>query len=78
MKWSDITADWPEWSQRIRDRFPYLENGPMDRARHNRRAFEAYLADTHNLSLNEAREEIEDFLYVETLAREVSTYHRIQ
>jgi len=72
MKWSDITNDWPSWAERIRDRFPYLEMGPMDRARHDRSAFEAYLARTHNLSLTEAREEIEDFLYIETLARELS------
>lgn len=44
----------------------------MKRSRHNRAAFEAYLARAHNLSLTEAREEIDDFLYLEALSREVT------
>ena len=77
MNWSDITDDWPLWSQRIRNRFPCLEPGAMKRSRHNRAAFEAYLARAHNLSLTEAREEIEDFLYLEALTREVSRPRRM-
>lgn len=73
IKWSEVTDDWGTWSRRISDRFPLLDPAAMDRKRHNRAAFEAYLADRHNLSLIEAREEIEDLLYVETLAREVTT-----
>ena len=79
MKWTDMMTDWPHWSARMRDRFPYLDLREMERKRHDRRAFEAYLATSHNLSLNEAREEIEDFLYIETLARElVPQAERIQ
>lgn len=71
MQWTDITKDWELWSPLMRARFPYLETRAMNRARHDRGTFEAYLARSHNLSLNEAREEIEDFLYVETLASEL-------
>jgi len=42
---------------------PFLK---LDRDR-----FEAHLADTHQMTLDEARQEFEDFLYIETLAREV-------
>ena len=71
MKWADIEKDWAIWSPLMRARFPYLETRAMNRTRHDRQAFEAYLAQSHNLSLNEAREEIEDFLYIETLASEL-------
>ena len=73
MEWSDITKDWATWSERIRNRFPRLETTGMDLARHDRPTFEAYLADKHNLSLNEAHEEIDDFLYIETLAHELNS-----
>lgn len=43
---------------------PFLK---QDRSR-----FEAYLAGMHNLSIQEAHEEIEDFMFVETLAREAA------
>lgn len=72
MTWADMITDWPHWSARIRKRFPYLESAEMERTRHDRGAFEAYLASSHNLSRNEAREEIEDLLFIETLSREVS------
>ncbi len=42
---------------------PFLK---LDRDR-----FEAHLAVTHQMTLDEARQEFEDFLYIETLAREV-------
>ena len=72
MTWNDIVADWTAWSERFRMRYPQLETKRMDRARHDRAAFEAYLARAHNLSLTEAHEEIDDLLYIETLAREIA------
>jgi hypothetical protein len=37
----------------------------------DRDKFVAYLARTHHLTLTEAREEVDDFLYVESLLREL-------
>lgn len=71
MNWSDITNDWPRWSVRLRNRFPRLEPDCLVRTCRDRCDFEAYLALTHDLSLTEAREEFEDFLYIETLAGEL-------
>lgn len=73
MNWSDAADDWPAWSRRIRDRFPQLEPGQIARARYDREACEAYIARRQNISLIEAREEIEDLLYIETLAHELAT-----
>ncbi|WP_050927696.1 hypothetical protein [Aestuariivita boseongensis] len=70
MTWSDLTMNWGEWFARIKHRFPNLDDGAMPFAKTDRARFEAYLADTHDLTLNEAREELDDFLFVEQLARE--------
>ncbi len=74
MTWSDLTQNWSEWFARIKDRFPNLDDGAMPFAKTNRERFEAYLADTHDLTLVEAREELDDFLFVENLAREAFDY----
>lgn len=72
MTWTDITADWGLWFRRMKARFPYLEDSAMEIGKHDRARFEAHLAKVHNLSLNEAHEEINDLLYIETLTREIS------
>ncbi len=72
MDWTDVTQNWPLWSRRIRARFPSLDQTAMTERRHDRSAFEAYLAHAHNLSLNEAHEEMDDFLYFEALSRELA------
>ena len=38
----------------------------------DRKQFEAYLAERHHLTVNEAREELEDFLFTEALNREAT------
>ena len=45
----------------------------MSLCHQDRTRFELYLARLHNITQTEVREEIEDFLYVETLAREASS-----
>ncbi|MEX0340896.1 MAG: hypothetical protein AB3N11_17880 [Arenibacterium sp.] len=77
MRWTDVTADWSFWGQIIRNRFPQLSQKELDLAVTDRSMFEAELARSHHLSLNEAREEIDDLIFVQTLAREVmaSEYH---
>lgn len=54
----------------MQSRFPYLDDSAMPYSKLDRARFEAYLAETHNLSLTEAHEEVDDFLYVESLIRE--------
>ena len=71
MNWIETDTNWPAWSARVRDRFPGLDPAIMERRRKDRRAFEAYLAAVHKLSLVEAHEEIDDLLYIESLSREL-------
>lgn len=72
MKWTDLTADWALWFSRMKSRFPQLEDSAMPFVKQDRGRFEAYLAGVHNLSIEEAREEIDDFMFVETLAMEAA------
>lgn len=70
MDWTDLTQNWASAFSRIKTRFPNLDDGSMPFLKLDRDRFEAHLAETHELSLEEAREEFQDFLYIETLARE--------
>ena len=72
MNRNDITSDPGLWFQRMRARFPHLDEGALSIFKRDRACFVAHLARTHNLSINEAREEIEDFFYIETLTHELT------
>lgn len=69
--WTELTQNWASTFKRIKTRFPNLDDGSMPFLKQDRDRFEAHLAETHHLSIEEAREEFRDFLYIETLAREV-------
>lgn len=57
--------------RRIRCRFPNLEPGALADLGRDLHRLEAHLAAAHNMTLTEAHEELADFLYVETLSREL-------
>ena len=69
MTWSDMTQNWSEWFDRLKGRFPRIDDGAMAYLKQDRERFEAHVAATHDLTLGEAREQFEQFLYIETLAR---------
>ncbi|SDC12679.1 hypothetical protein [Ruegeria marina] len=70
LTWTDLTRDWGTSFARAKVRFPNLHERDMPFLKLDRARFEAYLAERHNLTLDEAREEFADFLYVEALNRE--------
>lgn len=72
LNWVDLTQDWSASYARAKRRFPNLRDRDMARMRQDREQFEAYLAERHHLTVNEAREELEDFLFTEGLNREVN------
>jgi hypothetical protein len=71
MSWHHITADWPSTKKRLRRRFPHLCEETLDSPPRDRGALTRHLATTHHLTLFEAREELDDFLHIESLARRV-------
>ncbi|WP_298847942.1 hypothetical protein [uncultured Ruegeria sp.] len=73
MNWTDLTRDWSVAYERAKRRFPNLRDQDMMRVLKDRKRFEAYLAERHQLTINEAHEEVEDFLYTEGLNREFSS-----
>ncbi len=70
LNWNDLTQDWGASYARAKRRFPNLRDKDMALLPKDRKQFEAYLAERHQLTVNEAREELEDFLYIEGLKRE--------
>ncbi len=72
MTWTELTADWGASFQRLKTRFPNLDDGSMPFLKLDRGRFEAYVAETHQLTIEEAKQEFEDFLYAESLARETT------
>ncbi|WP_293576303.1 hypothetical protein [Phaeobacter sp.] len=64
-------ACWFDRMPRIKQRFPHLETRKAPSLIDHKDDFVAYLAQTHHLTLTEAREEVDDFLYTESLHREL-------
>lgn len=64
-------ASWSDRIPRIKQRFPYLKVSKAPSIVEDREKFVAYLARTHHLTLTEAREEVDDFLYIESLLKEL-------
>ena len=58
MTWSDIAADWPTTVQRLKHRFPFLDETALARAPAEPSALSRHLADQHHLTLQEAEEEL--------------------
>lgn len=72
LNWADLTQDWGASYARAKRRFPNLRDKDMAQVTSDRKRFEAYLAERHHLTVTEAREEVEDFLYTEGLNREMT------
>lgn len=72
MNWTDLTQDWTSCYARAKRRFPNLREQDMARVSRDRKQFEAYLAERHHLTITEAHEEVEDFLFTEGLNRELN------
>lgn len=74
LNWAELTQDWGASYARAKRRFPNLCDNEVAQIRKDRKQFEAYLAERHHLTVNEAREELDDFLFTESLNREVTRF----
>lgn len=77
MYWSDLTQNWSLWFSRFKAQFPNLDEASMPFLKLDRSRFEAHLAETHDMTLNEARDAVDGFLYIETLARTDASKQRV-
>ncbi|KPP91193.1 MAG: hypothetical protein HLUCCA08_17860 [Rhodobacteraceae bacterium HLUCCA08] len=62
MPWTHVLADWPRIAHRLCRDFRHLEEAALRRFRGDRDKLVIYLADTHDLTLAEAAETLEDWL----------------
>ncbi len=65
------TASWAVRFPRAKQRFPYLQRRFAPCPIRDKDGFVAYLAQSHHLTLTEAREEADDFLFWESLYAEL-------
>lgn len=64
MIWSQLMQDWPTWYSALQKQFPRLEREAGFFLRQSRGNFIAYLADRHDLTILEAEETLDDFLFL--------------
>ena len=62
MTWTTVLAQWPHLLDHLCKDFAHLEIAALRRFRGDRTKMETYLAETHDLTLAEARDVLEDWL----------------
>ena len=62
MTWLDLTRNWAQSYAILQTKFPHLEKSAMPFLKQDQTRFENYLAATHGLTLEEARDAFDTFL----------------
>lgn len=63
MAWKQLFENWAEALPKITALFPHVDAVALQRFRGNRSLFVAYLAATHELTLQEADDSVDDMLH---------------
>lgn len=72
MAWSKVTSHWNFNLQALARRFPYAASSDLKAANEEPIAISRVIAKTHDLTEPEAREELENFLDLQSLARDAA------
>lgn len=70
MTWTDLTANMARYVPMLVQRFPNTEPDVLDLHATTADTLVAHVADRHDLTRFEARQEIDDLLFVQSLARQ--------
>ena len=62
MQWQTVERNWPAFLDRIEQRWPQTDQNELLNIDGDRSRFTQYLSKVHDLTRNEANEEIEDWL----------------
>lgn len=62
MNWTDLTRNWKESYTDLQRAFPKLEQSAMPFLKGDQDRFESYLAATHDMTLDEARQALDAYL----------------
>ena len=68
MNWQTVAQNWPAFFDRIEQRWPQTDESDLIDIDGDRRRFTSYLSKVHDLTRNEANEEIEAWLMGEVPA----------
>jgi hypothetical protein len=63
MPWTHVLASWPHLIDHLCDDFPDLEAAAIRRFRGDRSRMETYLAETHDLTPDEAADALDEWLF---------------
>ena len=70
MTWTDLTKNWPLTRERLLRRFPMADETQLTQAKDAPDAVVRHLAEAHHLTEFEAREELTDWIMIQSLARD--------
>lgn len=69
MNWHELSANWDNMVSRLEGRFPRIDRSQLAGRPRDSRALARHIADSHELTVTEAREALQDFIEIESLAR---------
>lgn len=64
MFWDQLLKSWQISLPMIHSRFPHADETALDALQRGHRHFAKLMADAHDLTTEEAREEVEDWLHI--------------
>jgi hypothetical protein len=72
MTWTEITENWHVTLDRLERRFPCLNRDTLAQPPETMHGLTHHIADSHDLTPLEAGEALADWVFVETLARQIT------
>lgn len=72
MTWNELAANWGSNIRALMGRFPHADEGALTVVKDKPADLARALADAHDLTELEAREEIEDWMFLQSLARDAA------
>lgn len=72
MNWTDLAANWNTHLRALAQRFPYADKGALNASKGKQSTVLRVLAQSHDLTIGEAHEELEDFMFLQSLARDTA------
>jgi len=72
--WTKLTENWSENLQAIARRFPHVSAQMLDPLKGELMEISRVIAQTHDLTKPEAREELENFIDLQSLARKAADF----
>ena len=62
MRWTDVAADWPAYLDSLQTRWPDADMDELEAIDGDRTRLEAYVAEVNDITIEDARDEVTDWL----------------